>query len=101
MDPAQLTKEELAYYETLPPIALEFWTEQTGKNPATILRWRAQGFLHVENIAGRLYVTRAETVRFNRRLQSGEFAREVRSSKLRSSRNLTRAERLSRRVPAA
>jgi hypothetical protein len=88
-----LSPEEIAWCDSLPPIALDFWAEQMGKTVETVLTWRDQGFIRITTICQRHYVTREETVRFNRRLKAGEFAGEIRTDELKSSRNQPRLKK--------
>jgi hypothetical protein len=56
-------------------VALDQWRDQIGKTAATIWRWRKLGWLQATNIAGRLYLTRAEIARFEAAAAAGKFAR--------------------------
>jgi hypothetical protein len=46
-----------------------------GKTSATIWRWRQLGWVQATNIAGRLYLTRAEIARFEAAAAQGKFAK--------------------------
>lgn len=87
----ELTAEERAWCETQPPLALDSFIEQVGRDPATIRVWREKGFFRTYDICGLQYVTRAEMMIFNRRLAAGEFGRPPKPTP-RSSRNLPRAK---------
>ena len=56
-------------------VPLDQWREELGKTPATIWRWRQRGWIDVQNICGRLYISRAEIARFEIRVAAGEFSR--------------------------
>jgi hypothetical protein len=56
-------------------IALNKWLDHIGVSATTGWRWRKRGWLHVVNIAGRMYLTRAALTEFEQRAQAGEFSR--------------------------
>jgi hypothetical protein len=56
-------------------IPLDRWTRELGKTPATIWRWRRRGLIVVQNLAGRLYISREGIARFEGRVAAGEFAK--------------------------
>jgi len=60
---------------SLPPMSLDRFMQDTGLCPTTIWRYRKRGWLRVENIAGRNYITRAAILEFNTRMANGEFAK--------------------------
>lgn len=63
--------------DTEPPISVSKFMEQTGLSSATVWRYRQRGWLITSNIAGRLYISRADLGEFNRRMKAGEFAQQV------------------------
>ena len=67
-------QEQIAV-DSNPPMALDKFIAESGLSPATIWRYRRAGWLRTLNIAGRLYITRAEIRRFNERAATGEFAK--------------------------
>lgn len=60
--------------ESLPPISMDRFTEQSGLSPVTLWRFRKKGWIKTSVIAGRHYLTATQIAEFNTRLQSGEFA---------------------------
>lgn len=65
-----------AEVESLPPWSLDKFMHETGLCPSTCWRFRKRGWLKVENIAGRNYITRAAILEFNQRMARGEFAKD-------------------------
>ncbi len=61
--------------ETLPPLALDLFIQQSGLSPATCWRYRRRGWLKTVVIAGRIYVPRAAIADFNARAERGEFVK--------------------------
>jgi len=57
------------------PIALELFTQQMGWCDTTAWRYRRDKKLTTTNIAGRLYIMPKDLREFNRRAESGEFAK--------------------------
>jgi len=57
------------------PIALELFTRQMGWSDTTAWRYRRDEKLKTTNIAGRLYIMPKDLREFNRRAESGEFAK--------------------------
>lgn len=51
------------------------WREALSISLSTGHRYRRRGMITVENIFGKLYVTREEIARFEQRASQGEFAR--------------------------
>ena len=76
--PTRKTEEALPL-ETLPPISLDCFMQQSGLSPVSLWRYRKKGWIKTCLIAGRHYLTRAEIARFNTRLEAGEFAGQVRT----------------------
>lgn len=66
-------RERLAL-ESLPPVAVVTLAERMGVTVETVKAWTRKGYLATKNLCGQNYVTAAEMVAFNRRLESGEFA---------------------------
>lgn len=60
--------------ESLPPISMDRFTEQSGLSPVTLWRFRKKGWIKTCVIAGRHYLTAAQIAEFNTRLACGEFA---------------------------
>lgn len=60
--------------ESLPPISMDRFVEQSGLSSVTLWRFRKKGWLRTHQICGRHYLSAAEIARFNARLESGEFA---------------------------
>jgi len=55
-------------------ILFERWLESIGRVPATGWRWRRRGWVEVQNICGRLYISRDAIAEFERRAAAGEFS---------------------------
>lgn len=60
--------------ESVPPISMDRFTEQSGLSPVTLWRFRKKGWIKTCVIAGRHYLTAAQIAEFNARLASNEFA---------------------------
>jgi hypothetical protein len=56
-------------------LALEKWTREIGKTSTTIWRWRKHGWIRTVNICGRVYISREEISRFEKRAAAGEFSK--------------------------
>ena len=72
-DPPTLTSAEI---DSLPPMSLDKFMDESGLSPVTCWRFRKRGWLKVENIAGRNYITRAAILEFNQRMKRGEFSKD-------------------------
>ena len=57
------------------PIALDLFTQRMSWSDTTAWRYRRDGKLKTTNIAGRLYIMPIDLREFNRRAESGEFAK--------------------------
>ena len=55
-------------------MAFDCWRDSIPITAATGWRWRKRGWIVVQNIAGRVYVTRAAIAEFERRAAAGEFS---------------------------
>ena len=55
-------------------IALNHWLTSIGVRSITVWRWRKKGWITVQNIAGRCYISRETIADFERRAAAGEFA---------------------------
>lgn len=74
------TKQETAGAEIIPPIqSLQAFCAAVPISPITAWRLRKKGWLDTINIAGRQYVTSEAIIKFKRRAQAGEFAKEHRT----------------------
>ena len=71
-----LTSLTSAEIDSLPPMSLDKFMEESGLSPITCYRFRKRGWLKVENIAGRNYITRAAILEFNQRMKRGEFSKD-------------------------
>lgn len=60
-------------------VPFDGWLQGMGKTRITGFRYRKQGLISVVNIFGRLYVTREEIEKFERRAIAGEFAKEAKT----------------------
>lgn len=58
-----------------PIVLFDRFRESLGITAATGWRWRKRGWIVTHNICGRVYTTRAEIARFERRVVAGEFAK--------------------------
>ena len=58
------------------PISLDYFIQTSGVSDTTIWRWRKQGMLKTENIAGRLYILPKNLREFRRRVEAGEFSKK-------------------------
>jgi hypothetical protein len=56
---------------------LSRFAEEIGRIPATIWRWRKEGWLRTVNIAGKVYVASDDEADFCRRAQAGEFSKKA------------------------
>lgn len=56
------------------PMSLSLFAKKTGLSDSTIWRYRQKGWLKVNNIAGRMFISRSDLAEFNRRMKAGEFA---------------------------
>jgi len=56
-------------------VSYDRWLRGIGKTPPTGWRWRRRGWIETVNIAGRLYISRAAIVEFERRAAAGEFSK--------------------------
>ncbi len=57
-------------------ISFDQWLRSIGMSRATGWNFRRRGAIKVENVYGRLYVSRQEIARFEERCRAGEFARK-------------------------
>jgi hypothetical protein len=55
-------------------IPLDHWLQSIDKTAATGWRYRQRGWISTINIAGRVYIDRAEIERFEARAARGEFS---------------------------
>jgi hypothetical protein len=55
--------------------ALDRWLKDIDRAPVTGWRWRKLGWIQTINICGRLYVSRDEIKRFEKRAAAGEFSK--------------------------
>ena len=53
------------------------WLESLDKTRTTGWRWRKDGLIKTVNIFGKLYITRDEIAKFERRAMAGEFHKEA------------------------
>ena len=67
------TASQALPFETLPPVSLDKFCNESGFSSTTCWRMRKRGWLVTIRIAGRHYVARAEIARFNERAERGEF----------------------------
>ena len=56
-------------------VPLTRWAKEIGRTTCTLWRWRSLGWITVQNIAGKLYISRLEIERFEARAAAGEFSR--------------------------
>ena len=63
------------------PISLDAFIQRIGVTDTTAWRWRKRGWLNTRNIAGHLYVAPKDLREFNRRMEAGEFAQELKTPK--------------------
>jgi hypothetical protein len=70
---------DLTTPEYQPPIgdlvSFQRWLDSIGITAATGWRWRRDGRICTTNVAGRLYLSRAEIKRFEERAAKGEFSK--------------------------
>ena len=59
--------------------SFELWLASLGLTRTTGYRYRKQGLIQTTNIFGRLYVTREEIEKFERRAIAGEFHKDVKT----------------------
>ncbi len=57
-------------------VAFDGWLESLDKTRTTGWRWRKEGLIKTVNIFGKLYITRDEIARFERRAIAGEFHKD-------------------------
>jgi len=60
--------------ESIPPLSLDRFCEQTGLSPVTAWRFQKLGWLKTHLLSNRRYILATDLVDFNRRLAAGEFA---------------------------
>lgn len=60
-------------------IPLKRWAKDIGRTMETLWRWRRQGRITVQNIGGRLYISREEIARFESQAAAGAFAKQHKS----------------------
>jgi len=58
-------------------VSFDSWLEALDKTRTTGWRWRKDGLISAVNVFGKLYVSRDEISRFERRAIAGEFHREA------------------------
>jgi hypothetical protein len=56
-------------------VALDHWLSGIPVTSTTAWRWRKRGWINTVNICGRLYVSRHEIERFEKRASAGEFSK--------------------------
>jgi hypothetical protein len=66
---------EISGIPASPIILFGLFLDSLGVTPPTGWRWRKLGWIKTLNIAGRVYVSRDEIVRFQERATSGEFSK--------------------------
>lgn len=59
--------------------SFEYWLTSLGLTRTTGYRYRKQGLIQTTNIFGRLYVTREEIEKFERRAIAGEFHKDAKT----------------------
>src|SRR5438128_1019089 len=59
-------------------VPFDGWLKALSLDRSTGYRYRQRGILKVVNVFGRLYITRDEVARFEKRAISGEFAQKQR-----------------------
>src|SRR5690606_21833627 len=67
--------------DTASLVAFDHWLEERGSSRTTGYRYRKQGLVDTVNIFGRLFISRDEIARFEKRAIAGEFSREVSTPK--------------------
>jgi hypothetical protein len=65
-------------------LAFDRWLKDIDRTPATGWRWRKRGWINTVNICGRLYVSRHEIERFEKRASRGEFSKTHKTPKRKS-----------------
>ncbi len=73
----ELDEKQMLHALTFPPMSVGAFCQWTGKTPETVSRWTEAGLLTTVNIHGRQYIPVKEIMRFNLRVEAGEFARTV------------------------
>ncbi len=73
----ELDEKQTLHALTLPPMSLESFCQWSGKCPKTLYRWQEEGLIKTVNIHGRQYISAREIMRFNLRVEAGEFAKTV------------------------
>ncbi len=67
------------HYETSGTlVSFDGWLESLDKTRTTGWRWRKEGLIKTVNIFGKLYISRDEIARFERRALAGEFHKDAR-----------------------
>jgi hypothetical protein len=67
--------DEISGTSASPIILFGQFLNSLGVTPPTGWRWRKLGWLKTLNIAGRVYISRAEISRFQERVAAGEFSK--------------------------
>lgn len=58
-------------------VSFDGWLDSLDKTRTTGWRWRRDGLVKTVNIFGKLYITRDEIARFERRALAGEFHKDA------------------------
>jgi len=58
-------------------VSFDGWLDSLDKTRTTGWRWRKDGLIKTVNIFGKLYITRDEVAKFERRAIAGDFSKEV------------------------
>jgi hypothetical protein len=59
-------------------VSFDGWLDSLDKTRTTGWRWRKDGLIKTVNIFGKLYISRDEIARFERRALAGEFHKDAR-----------------------
>jgi hypothetical protein len=59
-------------------VSFDGWLDTLDKTRTTGWRWRKEGLIKTVNIFGKLYISRDEIARFERRALAGEFHKDSR-----------------------
>jgi len=58
-------------------VSFDVWLNSLNRTRCTGWRWRKNGLISTQNVFGKLYITRDEIARFEKRAIAGQFHKEV------------------------
>lgn len=58
-------------------VSFDAWLNSLNRTRCTGWRWRKKGLISTQNVFGKLYITREEIARFEKRAIAGQFHKEA------------------------